>query len=89
MGRLDPLAPTALVRRLQLACSGDIDRIASETGYHAAFATVIYRGAPLPCRNPGGRGVFGNAVLTKAPITASEDQAFEAQLGRRSGAGSA
>lgn len=63
------------------ACSGDIDRIARETGYDAAFATVIYRGAPLPCRNPGGRGVFGNAVLTKAPITETEDQAFEAQLG--------
>lgn len=63
------------------ACSGDVERIAEETGYDAAFATVIYRGAPLPCRNPGDRGVFGNAVLTRAPITQTEDQAFEAQLG--------
>lgn len=63
------------------ACSGDVERIARETGYHQRFATVIYRGAPLPCRNPEGRGVFGNAVLTRDAITASEDRAFQAQLG--------
>ena len=63
------------------ACSGDVDRIAEETGYDVAFATVIYNGAPLPCRNPGERGVFGNAVLVDGEILSSEDQAFGAQLG--------
>jgi hypothetical protein len=63
------------------ACSGDIARIAEETGYEYRFATVMYRGAPLPCTKPEGRGVFGNAVLVDGRITASEDAAFEAQLG--------
>lgn len=66
---------------LNEACSGDVERIARETGYDHRFATVIYRGAPLECRRPSGRGVFGNAVLTKQPITASEDAPFKAQLG--------
>lgn len=63
------------------ACSGDIARIAAETGYHMRFATVIYRGEPFPCRNPGGRGVFGNAVITKEAITGSVDEAFTTQSG--------
>lgn len=63
------------------ACSGDIARIAEETGYDYRFATVMYRGAPLPCVKPDGRGVFGNAVLVDGSITASEEAAFEAQLG--------
>jgi endonuclease/exonuclease/phosphatase family metal-dependent hydrolase len=67
---------------LNEACSGDAESIAARTGYHIRFATVIYNGAPLPCVNPGGRGVFGNAVLTKEQITDSTDQAFLAQAGR-------
>lgn len=66
---------------LNEACSGDVERIARETGYDVEFATVNYRGAPLPCRNPEGRGVFGNAVLTIAQITGSESEAYDAQLG--------
>ncbi|NYI05711.1 endonuclease/exonuclease/phosphatase family protein [Allostreptomyces psammosilenae] len=61
---------------LNEACSGDVAEIAARTGYHYRFATVIYRGAELPCRTPGGRGVFGNAVLTKEAILASEDAPF-------------
>ncbi|GAA5087038.1 hypothetical protein GCM10023259_100510 [Thermocatellispora tengchongensis] len=61
---------------LNEACSGDVAEIAARTGYHYRFATVIYRGAPLDCRTPGGRGVFGNAVLTKEAIRASEDAPF-------------
>lgn len=72
----DPHAVT-----LNEACSGDVDTIASETGYHLRFATVIYRGAPLPCVTPGGRGVFGNAVLTKEQIKTSTDRPFAAQAG--------
>lgn len=61
---------------LNEACSGDVERIAEETGYAVRFATVLYRGAPLPCRNPDGRGVFGNAVLTKEAIKTSTDRPF-------------
>ncbi len=66
---------------LNEACSGDVERIAAETGYDHRFAVVIYNGAPLPCRNPTGRGVFGNAVLTRAPIVESEEAPYAAQLG--------
>lgn len=66
---------------LNEACSGDVERIAAETGYDMRFATVIYRGQPLPCTRPGGRGVFGNAVLTNETIKTSTDQAFAAQSG--------
>jgi endonuclease/exonuclease/phosphatase family metal-dependent hydrolase len=45
------------------------------------FATVVYRGGPLPCRNPLVRGVFGIAVLTREPVTASQGAPYEAQLG--------
>lgn len=61
---------------LNEACSGDVADIAARTGYHVRFATVVYRGAPLPCKTPDGRGVFGNAVLTKEEIQGSEDAPF-------------
>ncbi|MFI9005770.1 endonuclease/exonuclease/phosphatase family protein [Actinosynnema sp. NPDC053489] len=61
---------------LNEACSGDVAEIAARTGYHHRFATVIYRGAPLPCKSPEGRGVFGNAVLVKEAIRTSEDAPF-------------
>ena len=66
---------------LNEACSGDAEEIAARTGYQVRFATVIYRGAPLPCVKPEGRGVFGNAVLTEERIVSSQDQAFTAQSG--------
>ncbi|MFE6286492.1 endonuclease/exonuclease/phosphatase family protein [Streptomyces sp. NPDC057877] len=61
---------------LNEACSGDVAEIAARTGYHYRFATVIYRGAPLPCKSPEGRGVFGNAVLTKEAIRAHQDAPY-------------
>jgi hypothetical protein len=64
------------------ACSGDIARIAQETGYDYRFTTVIYGGGPLECTNPEGRGVYGNAVLTDGMITATQEGAFGAQLGK-------
>lgn len=66
---------------LNEACSGDVARIAAETGYDFRFSTVIYRGAPLPCAKPTGRGVFGNAVLTKTHIASSVDAPYTAQNG--------
>ena len=50
-------------------------------GYDLRFSTVNYQGEPLRCIRPEGRGSFGDAVLTKAPIVASESQAFAAQDG--------
>ncbi len=61
---------------LNEACSEDVAQIAKRTGYHSRFATVIYKGAPLACKTPEGRGVFGNAVLTKDKIRSSEDAPF-------------
>jgi endonuclease/exonuclease/phosphatase family metal-dependent hydrolase len=63
------------------ACGGDVALIARRTGYHLRFATVIYHGKPLPCIKPGGRGLFGDAVLTKAAIESTAGHAFQAQAG--------
>lgn len=64
---------------LNEVCSRDVARIAQRTGYHRRFSTVLYGGRPLPCRAPSGRGVFGNALLTAAQITATVDRGFSAQ----------
>jgi endonuclease/exonuclease/phosphatase (EEP) superfamily protein YafD len=76
----------ALIRRerpdavtVSEACRGDIGRIARRTGYHFRFARVIYRGAPFRCIDPGGRGVFGDALLTSAAIVGSDSHPFAAQ----------
>ena len=61
------------------ACRGDVSRIARGTGYHMRFSRAIYLGKPLPCINPGGRGLFGDAVLTKAAVKSTETRPFQAQ----------
>ena len=63
------------------ACSGDVALIARRTGYRWRFSTVIYYGKPLACIRPGGRGLFGDAVLTKAAVESSSNHAFKAQKG--------
>ena len=63
------------------ACRDDVARIARRTGYHLRFSRVIYRAKPLRCIRPGGRGLFGDAVLTKAAIEATNNQDFKAQAG--------
>jgi hypothetical protein len=63
------------------ACRTDIARIARRTGYHHRFSRVIYRGERLRCVRPGGRGLFGDAVLTEAAIESTDSQDFEAQAG--------
>jgi endonuclease/exonuclease/phosphatase family metal-dependent hydrolase len=62
-------------------CHGDVTRIARRTGYHLRFARVIASGGPLPCIRPGGRGRFGNAVLTKAAIENADSDDFQGQAG--------
>ena len=47
----------------------------------ARFSRVIYRGERLRCVRPGGRGLFGNAVLTAAAIKRTDTRDFEAQAG--------
>ena len=62
-------------------CRRDVARIARRTGYHLRFSRVIYGGKRLHCVRPGGRGLFGNAVLTEAAIESTAHQDFEAQAG--------
>lgn len=66
---------------LNEACRGDVAEIARRAGYRMRFSRVYYNDAPLPCIDPGGRGLFGDAVLTRAPIAGSESQDFAAQYG--------
>src|SRR4051795_6055718 len=63
------------------ACRTDVALIARRTGYHLRFSRVIYLGVPLPCVRPGGRGLFGDAVLTAAAIERGDNHEFEAQAG--------
>lgn len=63
------------------ACRGDLARIARRTGYHLRFARVIYLGRILPCVDPGGRGLFGDAVLTRAAVERADTRAFVRQSG--------
>jgi endonuclease/exonuclease/phosphatase family metal-dependent hydrolase len=66
---------------LNEACSRDVALIARRTGYHLRFGRVIYRGKLLPCIKPGGRGLFGDAVLTRAAVESAESGAFNTQAG--------
>lgn len=63
------------------ACRGDVARIARRTGYRLRFARVIYLGKRLPCIQPRGRGLFGDAVLTKAAVESSDSRPFQTQAG--------
>ncbi|HJS96585.1 MAG TPA: endonuclease/exonuclease/phosphatase family protein [Solirubrobacteraceae bacterium] len=63
------------------ACRGDVALIARRTGYHLRFSAVVYFGKLLPCIKPGGRGLFGDAVLVRDAIKSSQNQAFKAQAG--------
>ena len=66
---------------LNEACRGDAAEIARRTGYRMRFAAVLVRGAPLPCVDPGRRGVFGLAALTRARIRDAQDQPFATHAG--------
>jgi endonuclease/exonuclease/phosphatase family metal-dependent hydrolase len=63
------------------ACRDDVAQIARRTGYHVRFSPVVYRGRRLHCVDPGGRGLFGDAVLTRAPVASSESHDFRSQSG--------
>jgi endonuclease/exonuclease/phosphatase family metal-dependent hydrolase len=57
-------------------CSRDATNVARRTGYDVRFAAVLVSHKRLRCANPGGRGVFGIAILTKDSVRASHDEAF-------------
>jgi endonuclease/exonuclease/phosphatase family metal-dependent hydrolase len=63
------------------ACRRDVARIARRTGYHLRFSRVIYRDKPLACIDPGGRGLFGDAVLTRKRVEDADSRPFRAQAG--------
>jgi endonuclease/exonuclease/phosphatase family metal-dependent hydrolase len=79
VARIREAGPDAVT--LNETCRSDIARIARRTGYHLRFTRVIYGGERLRCVRPGGRGLFGDAVLTKAAIESAESRDFEAQAG--------
>jgi endonuclease/exonuclease/phosphatase family metal-dependent hydrolase len=79
VARIQGARPDAVT--LNETCRGDVERIARRTGYHARFTRVIYAGALLPCVSPGGRGLFGDAVLTRAPVVRAETHDFTGQSG--------
>ena len=79
VARIRQARPDAVT--LNESCRADAVTIARRTGYHVRFVRVIYAGEPLPCVDPGGRGLFGNAVLTRARVESSETQVFEGQFG--------
>jgi endonuclease/exonuclease/phosphatase family metal-dependent hydrolase len=63
------------------ACRGDVARIARQAGYHLRFSGVRTAAGPLRCVRPGGRGRFGDAVLTRAAVAHSDSHAFATQAG--------
>jgi endonuclease/exonuclease/phosphatase family metal-dependent hydrolase len=79
VGRIADARPDAVT--FNEACRSDVALIARRTGYHLRFSRVIYDGERLRCVRPGGRGLFGDAVLTTAPIESTDNRAFAAQAG--------
>jgi hypothetical protein len=79
VARIRDTRPDAVT--LNEACRGDVVRVARRTGYHLRFSRVIYRGERLRCVRPGGRGLFGDAVLTKAGIERADAHDFKTQAG--------
>jgi endonuclease/exonuclease/phosphatase family metal-dependent hydrolase len=79
VARIRRLHPDAVT--VSEACGGDLALIARRTGYHLRFAGVIYHGKPLSCVRPGGRGLFGDAVLTRAAVQSSTSHPFASQAG--------
>jgi hypothetical protein len=79
VARIDGAHPDAVT--FSEACRGDVARIARWTGYHARFSRVLYRGRRLRCVGPGGRGLFGDAVLTRARPERTDGHEFTTQAG--------
>jgi hypothetical protein len=75
VARIRELHPDAVT--VNEGCEGDVARIARGTGYHLRFSSLIYFvGEPLTCVRPGGRGLFGDAILTAAAIDKTQHRNF-------------
>jgi endonuclease/exonuclease/phosphatase family metal-dependent hydrolase len=79
IARIRQLRPDAVT--INEACGGDVALIARRTGYQARFSRVTYYGKALPCVHPRGRGLFGDAVLTRAAVERAASDPFPAQAG--------
>jgi endonuclease/exonuclease/phosphatase family metal-dependent hydrolase len=79
LARIRDAQPDAVT--LNETCQRDVAQIARQTGYHLRFSAVTASGEPLACVRPGGRGRFGDAVLTKAAIESTDSHDFQAQAG--------
>src|SRR3954451_8748283 len=79
VSRIRQVDPDAVT--LNEACERDVALIARQTGYHLRYSRVVYDGELLPCVRPGARGLFGDAVLTKAAIKSTTNQDFNGQAG--------
>jgi endonuclease/exonuclease/phosphatase family metal-dependent hydrolase len=79
VARIRQVRPDAVT--LNETCRGDVARIARRTRYHLRFSRVIYGGELLSCVRPAGRGLFGDAVLTKATVTSADNHDFTGQAG--------
>jgi hypothetical protein len=77
--RIDDARPDAVT--LNETCRSDVERIARHTGYHLRFTPVLYGGERLRCVRPGGRGLFGDAVLTEAAVERADSRDFKTQAG--------
>jgi len=75
--RIRTLAPDAVT--VTEGCRRDVVGMARQLGYRVRFARIIYAGSRLSCVDPSGRGLFGDAVLTRSPIVGFETRAFTAQ----------
>ncbi len=64
---------------LNEVCRDDVEELARGTGYEMRFESVTSFGEPLPCSDPGDRGLFGIAVLTKTGVKGSIGEAFRVQ----------
>jgi endonuclease/exonuclease/phosphatase family metal-dependent hydrolase len=64
---------------LSEVCRSDVEQIAADLGYQARFAPVASYVLPDDCVDPGGRGVFGMAVLTRAAALGSTGGPYSAQ----------
>jgi endonuclease/exonuclease/phosphatase family metal-dependent hydrolase len=79
VARIRAVQPDAVT--LNEVCQRDVAQIAQQTGYHVRFSGVFYLGRLLHCVDPGGRGLFGDAVLTEAAIEHTDNEDFGAQAG--------
>ena len=79
IARIRATGPDAVT--LNEGCGRDARYLARATGYRLRFVPIDYAGGSFPCIRPGGRGLFGDAVLTRARVVSSSTQPFRAQEG--------